>query len=128
MSQTRQTAQPTDKYETRVDSLLKNGFSETNMQFNIGRIRGLDRRGYDLIDGSGNNRILVTTPNSERSAAFIKHSLGSHAVLEQLEGTSDFSVYQVPTGARLLKRSWAICTTIHASTRAACNAVHGQVK
>jgi hypothetical protein len=81
------------------------GYKNTDMQFNIGRVEGGPTRGYDLIDPVTKNRVYVTGPSDENSEDMVRAALGEHSVLEPTERTSDYTVYAVPHGSLLLEKT-----------------------
>ncbi len=88
----------------QVESYINQGYKEVDMQFNIGRVEGHDPWAYDLIK-SGADRRLITDPSCLESEERVRSVLGSHAVLNRVDATDAFSVYEVPSGTRLLEKS-----------------------
>lgn len=74
------------------------------MQFNIARIEGQPRRGYDLINRLNGDRKLWVPDSDTEAESTVRAKLGSHAVLA---GTpvSDGIVYEVPAGTRSLRKT-----------------------
>lgn len=81
------------------------GYKLTDMQFNIGRIEGGLVRGYDLINPATNERVYVTSAGSEEAEERVRSVLGHHSILAATERTSDYAVYDLSKGARLLVKT-----------------------
>jgi hypothetical protein len=93
------------KFDHVVDGLTANGYQETDMQYNIGRLDGQSNGiRMDLVNPDTRDRVLITLDGSDLSEAMISETLGHDVMLGLLERSKGVSSYAIPRGARLLSK------------------------
>lgn len=79
-----------------------------DMLYNIGRKEGAPPRGLDVIDKTTQLRRYITSKSPIKSEGRIRRHMGQKSILTLVDNIDDYSVYNVPLGARLLVRTLEI--------------------
>lgn len=83
-------------------ALTERGFRETDMQYNIGRLEGQSRRGFDLVQPITKDRLYITEAGSEVAETIVSELTDPHSLLELEDRQTDYAIYKVPRGTRPL--------------------------